>query len=761
MIRRFNARLRSIQFKFRDLKIDSGDAYCDLLVLSGFRKPDTEYQLWIDDIAVTGFLPARIARREQGSQQAPVRNPTRVAIEGSCWTIAGKPFFIRAVEHNGESFAFLRQLGFNSVLLKRHPTLRELEQAQQYQLWILCPPISRGPTTDSLLSSRNIEMVLAWNLGCDLTSNDLDLAQAQVDALESVEDLIDRPVFCHAHFPIDRFARLVDFQRFRSATWGTSFDLQRYRRYLEQSRAVGRPFLVDIQTCLPAKIVEQSVALDSVLPGGMQTSTCLDANQIESLIFESLRCGARGFVFESRSNLEEPARESAWLAPVFRVINRKLVQIDPWISGGSLSSADSGHAVSISFDLPRSQLTCARSTGKHTPRKRSRTLALETSQKSPRVYRVTGRGISPVNHQTRIGKLLIDLDGQSGFERFVVSEDSLSFRYILQSTARFENEGNLLDDELKILQNSYRRLQSLIEVVSENQVSSPATFVALSEIRKMIEVAQTFLNRNQVATTETLLRKIGRKIDATLGVIELELQASRRLISSPFNSDFSQLANYVMLERSLKRSRWSGNRLPGGAFSTLGQLSRSGWLQHLNDSSEVEATVMLVGAENGTGRLIQPGGKSLQIQTWDSADDQRLIEVTPVWLTSPLAPVERGQVIRVDGYVRIDEEIARTRDGFMVMDTIGGPELASRFYKTDGWQYFALERIVPENMDFGLVLAQTGLGQVQVSSLQVRVCRIAAPASNPAAPASNPTGEVSGAVSPQGHHSPNQSPDLK
>ncbi|MEC7598057.1 MAG: hypothetical protein VX936_06735, partial [Planctomycetota bacterium] len=198
LIRRFNARLRSIQFKFRDLKIDSGDAYCDLLVLSGFRKPDTEYQLWIDDIAVTGFLPARIARREQGSQQAPVRNPTRVAIEGSCWTIAGKPFFIRAVEHNGESFAFLRQLGFNSVLLKRHPTLRELEQAQQYQLWILCPPISRGPTTDSLLSSRNIEMVLAWNLGCDLTSNVLDLAQAQVDALESVEDLIDRPVFCHA-----------------------------------------------------------------------------------------------------------------------------------------------------------------------------------------------------------------------------------------------------------------------------------------------------------------------------------------------------------------------------------------------------------------------------------------------------------------------------------------------------------------------------------------------------------------------------------
>ena len=58
LIRQLNARLRSIQYQFNDLKIDTADAYCDLLVLGGFDRPNTEYQIWLDDLSHLGFLPA-------------------------------------------------------------------------------------------------------------------------------------------------------------------------------------------------------------------------------------------------------------------------------------------------------------------------------------------------------------------------------------------------------------------------------------------------------------------------------------------------------------------------------------------------------------------------------------------------------------------------------------------------------------------------------------------------------------------------------
>lgn len=722
LVKQLNAKIRNIQFQFKDLKIETTDAFCDLIVLTGFNDRNKDYKLWIDDIAIEGFLPAR--SQYQNVEEVEVRPTSQSSVElkESTLSVNHRPFFVRGIKYNGEAFSFLKSLGFNTVVLSRLPTVAELDQAQQYQLWIICTPIlSESPAVQSLLQSRNLEMVLAWDFGSDLTLNDLERAKELAAATERLATRLDRPTFCHAHFPIDQFAKVVDFQRWKQATFGTSFSPQHFGQYIQSEQPLGKPFLVDIQTSLPVAIGQQAACLPNSDPFRL-----LDKDQIEEQLFQAIFSGARGVIFDSSQNLQQQNPQCDWLVPILKLTNRRLIQVDPWIAGGTAERHPEAASSAISLNLPRSQMTYAKIVPVVSPRRRIRTLELDANQQSPRVYQINEIGISPTNHQTKTGKLKIELDPTQRFGRFVVSEDSLSFRYIYQCTHSFNVDGGILRDKFTVLRNSFRRIQFIVEELAKHKNNSPSTFVSLNELKNSLDVIETFLSKKQSATAQTLISQLDHRLFQLRTSIQQELLASRKLVSSPFNSDFSQLINYVTLERLIKSSQWSRNRLPSGTFQTLGALAKSGWTQHLNDSSEIQSHVTLVAAEKISGFDQLADQKALQIQTWNSLERQRPIEVTPVWLSSPKIKVARGHVIRVDGYIKIDQPIQSSRDGFMIIDPIGGPDLAKRFYKTDSWQYFAIERIVPQDSEFGLVFAQTGLGQVQLSNLQIRVCQLTA-----------------------------------
>ncbi|MEC9094010.1 MAG: hypothetical protein VX438_14975, partial [Planctomycetota bacterium] len=606
--------------------------------------------------------------------------------------------------YNGETFSFLKKTGFNAVLMQRLPTVKELEQAQQYQIWILCPPIlGENELTRPLLTSRNLEMILAWNLGSKLTSNELNQTKQGLSKLRQRKPVIERPTFCHAHFPIDQYEQVVDFQRFIQPVFGTSFSVEEFREFLIKQKPLGKPFWVNIQTQLPGVIQEQASLLR-----GPRKFDLLSATQIEDLVFQSLFAGARGLVFESNTNLQQSNSQTQWLVPILRVLNRRLIQIDPWIAGGTVSADTVDESLFMSFDLPRSQLTCAMVKEHQKNFRRTPEIELDTNQKAPRVYQVTDTGITPVAHQAKTGKLKITLNPLKGFQRFVISEDALSFRYIQQCTNQFESEGGILRDRFQILDESFNQIQSLLEDVSLGRINRPKTFVSLNEVRDSLERVKSLLANKQTATVQTILDQVDQSL-ATIKVgVQRELLVSRNFVSSPFNSDFSQLSSFVFLEQILKNANWSGNLLQGADFDSLRVLASSGWKQHLNDSSEVSTHISISEVRPDALKGL-PGHKAMQIRTWDANDITRQLEVTPVWITSPKIKLIKNQLVRVEGYLRIARPIEASRDGFMVIDNIGGPDLASRFFVTDSWRYFAIERLVPKDMDFGFVLAQTGL----------------------------------------------------
>lgn len=716
---KLNGRLRSIQFQFQELKIDTTDAYCDLLVLSGLDQPHTEYKIWLDDLSQVGFLPARHHGEEIADDAMESNRGHLVRIRDGCLRVHEKPFFLRAVEHNGESFAFLKQLGFNGVVLDRHPTTVELEQAQQYQVWIICPPlVPRQLATEPLLESKNLEMILAWDFGSHLTTRELDSSRRRHDLLDETRGVIDRPVIGHAHFPQAEYARLLDLRRLTHLTAGTAFGLDAFRRYLRTEGAGLDPVMVDIQTELPPVILDQARLLPRPTGRGL-----LSRGQILRLTFEALSSGARGLVFQSSANLEQDTPRSQWLAPIFRSINRELIQVEPWIAGGLTKTLTASAFDAVSFQLPRSQLTLVYRQRQPEVQKRNPTLQLETSQQAPRVYAVTETGMVPMLHHSRVGRLDLELSRDPGWHRFVVSEDQLSFEYIHQATQSFASDGGILNDKYLVSRNAYDRVRELIDAVSEARFSSPVLFASLAELDKNLTVCRTFLDRGQSTTAQALVARIEDRLEVLTASLTQEMVASRELISSPFNTDFGQLANYITLEKLLKHRRWSENLLPSGAFESLERMADAGWSQHLNSSGQVQATVSLRGTSQPVGTEPQTNTRALVIQTWRGGEaPDEPISVTPVWLSSPVIRVQPQQVIRVEGYIQIEHPISHSLDGFMILDSIGGPELGCRFSRTDGWRYFALERIVPRAMDFQLILAQTGLGQVRLANLQIRVC---------------------------------------
>ena len=99
------------------------------------------------------------------------KQPSHVKRDGSVLEVNGTPFFPRIIQHNGESFAFLKSLGFNTIELRTTATSEQLASAEQEDMWIICPaPAFVGVSPIGFEYDR----VLAWNVGKNLSLKRLE-----------------------------------------------------------------------------------------------------------------------------------------------------------------------------------------------------------------------------------------------------------------------------------------------------------------------------------------------------------------------------------------------------------------------------------------------------------------------------------------------------------------------------------------------------------------------------------------------------------
>jgi hypothetical protein len=64
--------------------------------------------------------------------------------------------------------------------------------------------------------------------------------------------------------------------------------------------------------------------------------------------------------------------------------------------------------------------------------------------------------------------------------------------------------------------------------------------------------------------------------------------------------------------------------------------------------------------------------------------------------------------------------LAGSVDGLMIVDSLGGSDLARRFTQTDGWTRFRLYRVAPQSGTMNVGFRLSGLGEAWIDDVTVK-----------------------------------------
>ncbi len=143
---------------------------------------------------------------------------------------------------------------------------------------------------------------------------------------------------------------------------------------------------------------------------------------------------------------------------------------------------------------------------------------------------------------------------------------------------------------------------------------------------------------------------------------------------------------------------------------------QAGWRHLQHPQSGVTTTVELAPPDTNNG-----GRSSLRMEV--AAEDRStaavLLETTPLWITTPPVALSAGEVVRIEGRVKIPAAIRGSVDGLMVIDSLGGESLAERFGQTSGWEQFVLYRAAPRDVNLTVTFALSGFGEALIDNVSI------------------------------------------
>jgi hypothetical protein len=209
--------------------ISANNAYVDQVVLNLYTGAGNN-SIQIDELRLDGIVDAKSVS-DQAATRAPVfhdsqvqkvgniepqsnpttsstdKQPSLVVRDGTVLLVEKRPFLPKIIQHRGETFEFLKALGFNVVELNSTATYEQLEAARNLDLWLVCPP----PSTAGLAPiDFQFDRVLAWTLGDELGARNLQISQQRVREIHESDQREGRPIVAQAGSNWTKYAQFVD-----------------------------------------------------------------------------------------------------------------------------------------------------------------------------------------------------------------------------------------------------------------------------------------------------------------------------------------------------------------------------------------------------------------------------------------------------------------------------------------------------------------------------------------------------------------------
>ena len=630
---------------------------------------------------------------------------------------------MRAIDYNGESFAYLKSLGFHAVRLLAPPTPTQIREAESSELRLIVPP-PLGNATTELRTDDSV--VLAWDLGDSVTHELLEPTRRLTTNLQAVPESQRRPMLCLPRESVWHFSRLVDMVVLEPPCPQSSFPLERLGEwYLLRARLMrpGTSFWASIRTQMHTSIREQMQAFGD----DSSTPATLEPEQIQLLVYHAIASGARGLWFRSESRLDATDHQSQLRAKTLEYLNLELQRIEAWAATGtheteiatsdpsvraSLLKTDRSRLLLVIRKLPDQQYVAGREDA------RPVTLEVSGIPTTDEAYLLKETGLQRLRQERNAG-MQITLPPPTQVSLVVLTQDSLVINFLAMEINKTRPRRDALAGE--IAANVYT---SVVETSQQLQSNLPVSRATQQDWNgPTLTQAQSALQHYEQLTTgggheraeEFLNRGLQLLASARYEQWASIASAFPTPVASPLCLSYHTLPQHLALSQRLRTAAWGPNALAGGDLENLQHLQSAGWRHLTSLPSELHTGVELSLHNPRSGR------SSLRVQCWPAQSDQipPVIESPPISIVSGPVSVRAGQVVRIHGWTRIPQPIQGGMDGLLVYDSIAGRALAARLDHSPDWQEFTLYRAVPRDTSLTLTFALSGIGEAWLDEVTV------------------------------------------
>ncbi|MCC6123698.1 MAG: hypothetical protein IT426_01945 [Pirellulales bacterium] len=747
--------------------IDDREAYLDALLLNVYGGPGVT-NVWIDDLDVAGYVSLNAATRGQvvaslpriggpsgnnprGAPNFPAtaEPPKRfdVKLTGSVLSVDGRPIFPRAIEHQGEPLAALKQLGFNAVWLKRLPTQELLEEADRLGLWLICPP-PRPTRSDGSFDPAGtlgrigpaFDRVLLWDLGGDLTPAQLQITRRWADQIRSADLRCARPLICKPLGDLRGYSQvgnndmsiLVDRRPL-----GTSMELKDYGTWVGRQPWValpGTPMWTALQTQPNESLRRQIAALDP----GTPPPSCVSFEQMRLLAYTAVAAGSRGVIFLSSSPLDAADHDTRQRAMSLELLNLEMVLLEPWAAAGNfwdkaessekqitatVLRADRGRLLLPIWSEQGAQCVPGQSAGN----KLSFVVAAVPEESN--AYEMTPGGLRKLPHHRGAGGLRVTFEEFSLTSQVLLAHDPLIVNGLMRRSENIGQRAARLTRDLAV--GKLGAVQAVQKQLPQPPEGAKQLALWNDSARKNLAWCDAQLAARDYSAAASsadralrALRMIERSYWDRAANNDYVRRNGISPATSPATLSFETLPLQNRLLARIRNSR-GPNILPCGNFDDPNLLLQAGWQNIPNVASgndpgglpllQTSADLLPQAAHSG------PMGLRLTATPTTPETPPLVIETPPVRFVSPLVPAEVGQLVCIHGWIKVPKAIDGSVDGLMIYDNLGGEALAERIGLTADWRQFVLYRISTQPGGVNVTFSLTGLGEAYIDDVGIEV----------------------------------------
>ena len=266
---------------------------------------------------------------------------------------------------------------------------------------------------------------------------------------------------------------------------------------------------------------------------------------------------------------------------------------------------------------------------------------------------------------------------------------------------------------------SLRYLQSSGDA-STSIPTAPYAGKMIDEALRQLDEAERSLRRRDYSqaylAAERATREI-RNVERAIWTKMTEAEIAKPV--TPLSTNFYDAPFYLELYGKLAsgKMRPTGpNLLRGGDMENPNSAREDGW-QFIQERS-----ANLSGEIRYDARARRTGERGLYVRVFPTTEGKAPLETEcPVVRVEVNVPTQPGQIICVQGWIKIPNDLTNSVDGIQIYDDQGGQSLALRFKKSRDWTRFAFYRFVPNNAAIRVRFSFSGCGEAYLDDVAAYV----------------------------------------